>query len=206
MTTPIRDLGAEYIEKILYGSGTERIVLTYASKSGRSREYRAHYEGIIPNIERRFKETESEFVREELAKYMSPRPCPTCKGARLKPEVLAVTIAGRNIREVVNYSVLAGPRLLRGARGPCSLRAASRRDAQQRYAEEFGRPRVPLDASGQRRGGGSVPRRARSDAHGPRVRDRPPDLEGDPRTAAISGRRRARLSDAESHGGHALRW
>src|ERR1700730_744237 len=106
MTTPIRDLKPENIERILYGSGTERIVLTYASKSGRSREYRAHYEGIIPNIERRFKETESEFIREELAQYMAPRPCPTCKGARLKPEFLAVTIAGRNISEVVNYSVL----------------------------------------------------------------------------------------------------
>src|ERR1700730_7969370 len=106
MTTPIRDLAPDQIQKILYGSGSERIALTYASKSGRSREYRAQYEGIIPNIEGRFKETEREFIREELAKYMSPRPCPTCKGARLKPEVLAVTIAGRNIAEVVNYSVL----------------------------------------------------------------------------------------------------
>src|SRR5579859_1924459 len=106
MTTPIRDLNPEHLHKILYGSGTERIVLTYQSKSGRSREYRAHYEGIITNIERRFKETESEFVREELQKYMAPRPCPTCKGARLKPEVLAVTIAGRNIQEIVDYSVL----------------------------------------------------------------------------------------------------
>src|SRR5258708_37408680 len=82
------------------------MVLTYQSTSGRSREYRAFYEGIITNIERRFKETESEFVREELQKYMRPRPCPTCHGARLKPEVLAVTIAGRNIQEVVDYSVL----------------------------------------------------------------------------------------------------
>src|ERR1700737_2854770 len=106
MTTPIRDLKPENLEKILYGSGTERIVLTYQSKSGRNREYRAHYEGIITNIERRFKETESDFVREELQKYMRPRPCPTCKGARLKPEALAVTIAGRNIQEVVDYSVL----------------------------------------------------------------------------------------------------
>src|ERR1700716_3050475 len=106
MNLPIRDLKPEDIEKILYGSGSERIVLTYQSKSGRSREYRAQYEGIIPNIERRFKETESDFVREELQKYMAPRPCPTCKGARLKPEVLAVTIAGRSIQEVVDYSVL----------------------------------------------------------------------------------------------------
>jgi excinuclease ABC subunit A len=106
MTTPIRNLKPEHLQSILYGSGSERIVLTYQSKSGRSREYRAHYEGIIPNIERRFKETESEFVKDDLQKYMAPRPCPTCKGARLKPEVLAVTIAGRNIDEVVHYSVL----------------------------------------------------------------------------------------------------
>src|SRR4030081_1323996 len=106
MNVPIRDLKPANLEKILYGSGTERIVLTYQSKSGRSREYRAFYEGIITNIERRFKETESDFVREELQKYMAPRPCPTCHGARLKPEVLAVTIAGRNIQEVVDYSVL----------------------------------------------------------------------------------------------------
>jgi excinuclease ABC subunit A len=106
MDTPIRNLKKEQIDKILYGSGTERIVMLYQSKSGRSREYRAHYEGIIPNLERRFKETESEFIREDLQKYMAPRPCPTCHGARLKPEVLAVTIAGRNIREIVDYSVL----------------------------------------------------------------------------------------------------
>jgi excinuclease ABC subunit A len=106
MDTPVRDLASEQVQKILYGSGSERIVLTYQSKSGRSREYRAHYEGIIPNIERRFKETDSEFIREDLQKYMAPRPCPTCKGARLKPEALAVTIAGRNIQEIVDYSVL----------------------------------------------------------------------------------------------------
>src|SRR5579859_4009630 len=106
MDTPIRNLKPDQIDKILYGSSNERIVMQYASKSGRSREYRAHYEGIIPNLERRFKETDSEFIREELQRYMAPRPCPTCHGARLKPEALAVTIAGRNIREVVDYSVL----------------------------------------------------------------------------------------------------
>src|SRR5437762_7570699 len=80
--------------------------MQYQSKSGRSREYRAHYEGIIPNLERRFKETESEFIREGLQKYMAPRPCPTCHGARRKAEALAVTIAGRSISEIMDYSVL----------------------------------------------------------------------------------------------------
>src|SRR5918911_108119 len=106
MNTPVRDLKPEHLQKVLYGSGSERIVLTYSSKSGRSREYRAYYEGLIPNIERRFAETDSDFVREDLQKYMAPRPCPTCHGARLKPEALAVTIAGRTIREIVDYSVL----------------------------------------------------------------------------------------------------
>jgi excinuclease ABC subunit A len=106
MNTPVKDLSPEHIQKILYGSGSERILLTYRSKSGRKREYRAYFEGVIPNIERRFQETESDFIREDLQRYMSPRPCPTCKGARLKPEALAVTIAGRNIDEVVSYSVL----------------------------------------------------------------------------------------------------
>jgi len=106
MSTPVRELKPEHIQKILYGSGQERIVLRYESKSGRSREYRAYYEGVIPNIERRFAETDSDFIREDLQKYMAPRPCPTCHGARLKPEALAVTIAGRPINEVVSYSVL----------------------------------------------------------------------------------------------------
>jgi len=106
MDTPVRDLKPEAIEKILYGSGSERIVLTYKSKSGRSREYRAQYEGVIPNIERRFNETDSDYIREDLQRYMAPRPCPTCRGARLKPEALAVTIAGRSIDEVVRYSIL----------------------------------------------------------------------------------------------------
>jgi excinuclease ABC subunit A len=106
METPIRDLTPEQINTILYGSGNERILLTYRSKSGRKREYRAYFEGVIPNIERRFQETDSDFIREDLQRYMSPRPCPTCHGARLKPEALAVTIAGRTIHDAVSYSVL----------------------------------------------------------------------------------------------------
>src|SRR5215216_2248835 len=106
MTSPVKDLSPEHIQKILYGSGGERITLRYESKSGRAREYRAAYEGVIPNIERRFSETDSDYIREDLQRYMAPHPCPTCGGARLKPEALAVTFAGRNIDEVVRYSVL----------------------------------------------------------------------------------------------------
>jgi excinuclease ABC subunit A len=106
LNVPVRELTQEQTDRILYGSGKERIPIKYSSKYHHHREYRAAYEGVIPNIERRFKETESDFIRDDLQRYMAPRPCPTCHGARLKPEVLAVTIAGRSIAEVTSYSVL----------------------------------------------------------------------------------------------------
>src|SRR5690606_11980179 len=105
MDTPVRDIDPDKLKLVLHGTGKERLVMRHVGKSGRVHEYRTQYEGVIPNIERRFRETESDFVREELSRYMAPRPCPTCKGAKLKPEVLAITMAGRNINEVTSYSV-----------------------------------------------------------------------------------------------------
>src|SRR5919202_239493 len=138
MDTPVRDLEPDQIQKLLYGSGGERIVLRYESKSGRAREYRAYYEGVIPNIERRFKETDSDFVRDDLQKYMAPRPCPTCHGARLKPEALAVTIAGRNIREIVDYSVLRAREFFTALeeRVPFGERTNGRAKKDEPYAAE----------------------------------------------------------------------
>ncbi len=106
LRTPIRELAPEHVRLILYGAGSDRVTMRHVGKSGRAHEFRTHYEGVIPNIERRFRETESDYIREDLQRYMTPQPCPTCKGARLKPEALSVTIAGRPINEVVNYSVI----------------------------------------------------------------------------------------------------
>jgi excinuclease ABC subunit A len=106
MDVPVRELTQAQLDKILYGSGRERIPVRYSSRHHRHHEYRVVYEGVVPNIERRFRETDSDFIREDLQRYMAPRPCPTCHGARLKPEVLAVTVAGRSIAEVTGYSVL----------------------------------------------------------------------------------------------------
>ncbi len=105
MHVPVRELSSEQVKLILYGAGAERVTMRHVGKSGRAHEYRTQYEGVIPNIERRFRETESDYIREDLQRYMTPRPCTTCNGARLKPEALAVTIAGRPISEVVSYSV-----------------------------------------------------------------------------------------------------
>jgi excinuclease ABC subunit A len=77
----------------------------YRARSGRSRSYEVVYEGVIPNLRRRYDSTASDYIRTEIEQYMAARPCPTCGGARLKPESRAVTIAGRSIVDVTNRSI-----------------------------------------------------------------------------------------------------
>ncbi len=97
----VRDISEEAIQKILYGTGSEK----YSVRLSMGRQYDATYEGVIPNLERRHKETDSEFMRRDIERFMRERECYTCKGARLKPEVLAVTIHGLSIMDVVSLSV-----------------------------------------------------------------------------------------------------
>jgi excinuclease ABC subunit A len=89
----------------LYGTEGERIYISYRNRMGRRRSYMLAFEGIIPSLERRYRETDSATQRERIEEYMSFRPCPVCKGARLKPEVLAVTVGGKNIHEFTQMSV-----------------------------------------------------------------------------------------------------
>jgi excinuclease ABC subunit A len=97
---PVRELPDDVIKMILHGTGSKKISVRYQSKNGRYRTYAVPYEGVIPNLKRRYDNSSSDYVREEIERYMATHPCPTCKGARLKPEVLAVTVADRNIVEV----------------------------------------------------------------------------------------------------------
>jgi excinuclease ABC subunit A len=83
----------------LYGTGGERVDVRYRNRYGRERAYAARFEGIVTNLERRFRETDSELQREKIAEFMSVRPCPDCHGARLRPESLAVLVAGTPINE-----------------------------------------------------------------------------------------------------------
>ncbi|HEX7498207.1 MAG TPA: excinuclease ABC subunit UvrA [Candidatus Limnocylindrales bacterium] len=101
---PVKDLPAEALEYILYAGRGERVVIGYRHDRGEN-TYGATFEGIIGNLERRFRETESEFIKSELERYMVGRPCPTCDGKRLKPEILAVTVDGRNIWDVSTLSI-----------------------------------------------------------------------------------------------------
>ncbi|HEX7611344.1 MAG TPA: excinuclease ABC subunit UvrA, partial [Candidatus Limnocylindrales bacterium] len=97
---------AEALEYILYAGRGERVVIGYRHDRGEN-TYGATFEGIVGNLQRRFRETESEFIKSELERYMVGRPCPTCDGKRLKPEILAVTVDGRNIWDVSTLSITA---------------------------------------------------------------------------------------------------
>jgi excinuclease ABC subunit A len=105
METPIEELTPEQVRMLLYGSGDEVITLRYRNRSGHSREYETTYEGVIPNLQRRYKESSSDYMRAQIESYMSTRPCPSCGGKRLKPESLAVTVADKSIVEVTGLSV-----------------------------------------------------------------------------------------------------
>ena len=98
---PIRELSDDAIQKILYGTGDEK----YHVKLSNGYTYDAVYEGVIPNLEKRYKETESDFIRKDIERFMRERVCQTCHGARLKPVVLAVTIHDLNIMDMCSMDV-----------------------------------------------------------------------------------------------------
>jgi excinuclease ABC subunit A len=104
MTTPVDKMPEDLVEIILYGTDKKQR-FTYESKSGHAWEYDAAFEGVVNNLQRRFNETSSDYVKEDIEKYMSASTCTVCRGARLKPEALAVTIAGRSIYELTTMSV-----------------------------------------------------------------------------------------------------
>ena len=102
--TPIRDLPAEVVDKILYGTGGEKLHLIRSTPFHKSELYR-EFEGIIPNLERRFRESGSAWVKEEIQSYMTEIPCDACSGRRLNDVSLAVTVGGLNISELCDMSV-----------------------------------------------------------------------------------------------------
>jgi excinuclease ABC subunit A len=106
MDKPWAKLTKQQQSVLLNGTGDKKIRFGYKNQYGHSRWYEAPFEGVIANLQRRFEETQSEYLKAELERYMSEKPCPTCKGRRLKPESLAVTVSDRNIAEVSELSIL----------------------------------------------------------------------------------------------------
>jgi excinuclease ABC subunit A len=103
---PIRVLSKEHRNIILYGTGEKQIQMTYRNANGNEFKFTRAFEGVITNLERRYRETNSEYMREKISEFMSDRPCPTCRGKRLNPAALAVTVDDVSIIEVTSWPVL----------------------------------------------------------------------------------------------------
>src|SRR6266581_2247593 len=107
MDKPWSKLTKQHQNVLLDGTGEKKMRFGYKNQYGHERWYEAPFEGVVANLQRRYEETQSEFLKQELERYMSDKPCPACKGRRLKPESLAVTIADHNIADVCMLSVNA---------------------------------------------------------------------------------------------------
>jgi excinuclease ABC subunit A len=121
LDTPWRDLKPEHQKVILYGTNGRKIQVRYSNSRGDYREYSTAFEGILNNLARRYRETNSDMMREMFEQYMAKVPCNTCQGKRLRPEALAVTIAGKSIYEIglLPISELLG--WVESLRGPNAL-------------------------------------------------------------------------------------
>lgn len=98
---PTGELSADNLNKLMYGTGNQK----YRVALGGGRTFETTYEGVIPNLERRHKETDSDFIRHDIERFMQEKPCYSCKGRRLKPEVLAITIAKHSIMDICEFSI-----------------------------------------------------------------------------------------------------
>jgi excinuclease ABC subunit A len=116
--TRYRDLTDEQKRVLLYGTDGRTVTVRYANQYGRSHTYDTRYEGVIPNLQRRYKETDSDWMRSEIERFMTARPCPACQGRRLKRETLAVTVADRNIAEITAFSIVEAQRFVAMLQGP----------------------------------------------------------------------------------------
>ena len=105
LSIPFKDLPEDFVHELLYGNENTMVEFEYESKYGGYRVYNAPFEGVIVNLERRYRETNSESAREKIEEFMGDSPCPKCKGNRLRKEVLSVLVDDKNIMEVTDYSV-----------------------------------------------------------------------------------------------------
>ena len=131
-SAPIRDLPAEAVDYVLYAKKDERVIVRYRTDRGEN-TYKATFEGVVTNLERRYRETDSDYVKAELEKFMVSRPCPVCGGKRLRPEILAVTIGDRNVWDVSTLSITDALAWATGS--PTTLTERERTIAQQLLKE-----------------------------------------------------------------------
>ena len=137
LNTPLNQLDDRQWQAVMHGTGEEAITLEYRTKRGRERHFDVSWEGVLPSLERRYKETESDWVRNDIERYMVSVPCPDCEGARLKPEMLAVTVDGRSIAEVARDSVADGVAWIERLRGEGSPLGAREQQIARQILQEI---------------------------------------------------------------------
>ena len=173
-STPIRKLSKQAIDLILYGSQGETVTIKHTTQRGRVYSWKTNFEGVIPNLERRFRDTDSDYIRREIERYMAARPCQSCKGRRLRPEALSVKVDGRGIMDVCAQPVtlalqwanaLASESSTNGAVLPLSVRekAIARPILKEifsrlQFLEDIGLGYLTLDRSARTLSGGEAQR------------------------------------------------
>jgi excinuclease ABC subunit A len=161
--TPWTDLPEHVRHVLLYGSGDEAIEFGYRESSGRRSRKRHPFEGILPNLTRRYRETESPMVREELARYLGVRPCPECQGTRLNRAARFVYVAGRTLPEVTHLTVgraleFFGQLNLAGWRGEVAAKIVKGVAERLRFLADVGLDYLTLDRSAETLSGGESQR------------------------------------------------
>jgi excinuclease ABC subunit A len=160
---PWSQLSKDEKEIFLYGTGDERHHVTYTNRFGRRRSYKVRFEGIVNNLQRRYEETDSESNRERIESYMAEQPCPACKGARLRPESLAVKVGGLSIAEYSDLSAHAASEWIRELEMTDTERAIARlivREITERlsFLENVGIGYLSLARSARTLSGGEAQR------------------------------------------------
>jgi len=134
---PVRELSKDHMKIVLYGTGDKQIQMTYQGANGNEFKFTRAFEGVITNMERRYRETNSEYIREKISEFMSDRPCPTCKGKRLNPAALAVTVDDVNIVEANSWPVLKTLEWIRKMAGKNSPLTSKQKTIAERVIKEI---------------------------------------------------------------------
>ena len=137
LDVPFKELTSDQVNVVLYGD-SGAITLHYGGPDGRDNSWETTYEGVIPNLERRHRETDSDYVRTEIERYMAQSPCPACQGARLKPESLAVSVDGRNIHEITTMSIVEALHWAERLQAPDSPLSQRQRTVAYQILKEIG--------------------------------------------------------------------
>jgi excinuclease ABC subunit A len=137
MDVPVTELSKDQLNIVLYGTGEKQVQMTYRNSNGHEFKFWRAFEGVITNLERRYRETNSEYIREKISEFMSDRPCPTCKGKRLNPAALAVTVDDINIITATSWPVLKTLEWVKKLSGKNSPLTSKQRTIAERVLKEI---------------------------------------------------------------------